>query len=273
MTSAVATQVLPLVAAASAAKELAVVSVHDVATSTQAATEKILLELSRRAVSVCSLLVVPNYHHRGASMEDRQFVRWLHDLQEAGHEIVIHGYFHERPRAEHESWRTKFLTRFYTDGEAEFYDLGYEEALRRIAAARDEFTAAGLKPRGFVAPGWLLGPEAERAACDAGLEYTTRLSSVRDLRRGETVAARSIVYSVRSEWRRKTSVAWNRLLTKFLQSTGLLRLSIHPDDYNYPAVWRQIVDVVRSLGRVRTATTYRDWIVERRLSTTEDSGK
>ena len=31
------------------------------------------------------------------------------------------------------------MTRFYTQNEGEFYDLGYEEALRRITTARDEF--------------------------------------------------------------------------------------------------------------------------------------
>ncbi len=77
-----------------------------------------------------------------------------------------------------ETLRDKFLTRFYTQHEGEFYDLGYDEALRRIASARDEFRAHGLRPRGFVAPAWLLGDEAEHAARDAQMEYTTRLRTV-----------------------------------------------------------------------------------------------
>jgi predicted deacetylase len=266
MTYAVATQALPIVADSSAAREIVVVSIHDVSPLTRSTAEKIRGELNRHGISVCSLLVVPNYHARGASMEDRQFVRWIRDLESAGDEVVIHGYFHKRPRRKCESWRTKFLTRLYTDGEAEFYDLDYDEALRRISAARDEFMAARLVPRGFVAPGWLLSPEAERAARDAGLEYTTRLRSIRDLRFGETVSARSIVYSVRSHWRRGTSMAWNGLLASFLQIAPLLRLSIHPADYNDSAVWRQIIDLIRSLDKTRTATTYRDWIVEHRAS-------
>jgi uncharacterized protein len=266
MTSAAATQVLPILAEASAAKDLAVVSIHDVAPATYVLVDKILAEVNRHGVSVCSLLVVPNYHHRGASVQDRQFVLWLRDLEAVGHEIVLHGYFHERSRREYENWWTKFLTRFYTDGEAEFYDLGYEEALQRISAARDDFVGAGLSPRGFVAPGWLLSEEGERAARDAGLEYTTRLRSVSDLRRDETISAQSIVYSVRSDWRCKASLVWNGLLGQLLRNAPLLRLSIHPNDYNCPAVWRQIVNVVRRFDKARTATTYRDWIAERRVS-------
>ena len=168
MTSAVATQFLPVVAAASATKDYLVVSLHDVAPSTQPIVDKIISELSAKGIRHCSLLVVPDYHHQGASMKDRQFVSWLRNLEAAGHEIVIHGYFHERPRKLRERFLEKLITQFYTQGEGEFYDVGYDEAFRRIKTARDEFRAAGLKPRGFIAPAWLLSAEGERAARDPG---------------------------------------------------------------------------------------------------------
>jgi len=190
MTSAVATQFLPAVAAASATKDYLVVSLHDVAPSTRPLADKILNALSQKGIRHCSLLVVPNYHHQGSSMQDPQFASWLRNLEASGHEIVIHGYFHERPTRPHEGVLEKVVTRLYTQGEGEFYDLDYDEAFRRIKRAREEFQAAGLKPRGFVAPAWLLASEAERAARDAEMEYTTRLATVRDLRSGETFSAR-----------------------------------------------------------------------------------
>src|SRR5256714_1314524 len=265
MTSAVATQFLPVVAAASATKDFLVVSIHDVAPSTQPIVDKILSELSVKGVRHCSLLVVPDYHHQGASMQDRQFVSWLRNLEAAGNEIVIHGYFHERPGPARESLLEKFVTQFYTQGEGEFYDLGYEEAFRRIKTARDEFLAGGLKPRGFVAPAWLLSSQGERAARDAEMEYTTRLRTVRDLRSGETFPARSLVYSVRNSWRRAVSLAWNAALRRALESKSLLRLSIHPPDFSHPTIWRQIVDLISEMDGRRTPTTYQDWIAEQRL--------
>src|SRR5205085_1958321 len=150
-------------------------------------------------------------------------------------EIVIHGYFHERPGRARESFLEKFVTQFYTQGEAEFYDLGYEEAFRRIKTARDEFLAGGLKPRGFVAPAWLLSSEGERAARDAEMEYTTRLRTVRDLRSGETFPARSLVYSVRNSWRRAVSLTWNAALSRIVKGNSLVRLSVHPPDFSHPA--------------------------------------
>jgi len=265
MTSAVATQFLPVVAAASATKDYLVVSLHDVAPSTQPIVDKIISELSAKGIRHCSLLVVPDYHHQGASMKDRQFVSWLRNLEAAGHEIVIHGYFHERPRKLRERFLEKLITQFYTQGEGEFYDVGYDEAFRRIKTARDEFQAAGLKPRGFVAPAWLLSSEAERAARDAEMEYTTRLRIVRDLRSGETFSARSLVYSVRNGWRRAVSLAWNAALSRLLKDRPLIRLSIHPPDFSHPTIWRQIVDLISRMAPIRMPTTYQDWIGEQRL--------
>src|SRR5260370_16540866 len=103
-------------------------------------------------------------------MHDRPFVSWLRNLEAVGHEIVIHGYFHERPTQARETFLEKFITQFYTQGEGEFYDLGYDEAFRRIRAARDEFLAGGLKPRGFVSPTCFLSPDAEPAAPNPAIE-------------------------------------------------------------------------------------------------------
>jgi len=265
MSTIAATEFLPLVATVGAARDFMVISLHDVAPSTRQIINTIISELAHRGVRVCSLLVVPDYHHEGLFTRDRQFVSWLRGLEADGHEIVIHGYFHQRPRRANETLRDQFLTRFYTQNEGEFYDLAYDEALRRIVAARDEFRAHGLKPRGFVAPAWLLSDESERAARDAQMEYTTRLRTVCDLRSGNVFPARTLVYSVRNNWRRGVSCARNATFFRFLKSTSLLRISIHPPDYSHPAIWGQITDLIeRSVGS-RTATTYQEWIAEQRL--------
>lgn len=265
MTGASATSLSSIFALSAEAERAAlVVSIHDVAPVTQVRAEEIISELTHHGVAVCSLLVVPNYHHGGCFIEDRGFVRWLQNLETKGHEIVIHGYFHERPQRSRETVSTKLFTRFYTNNEGEFYDLDYDEALRRISRARDEFASAGLTPRGFIAPAWLLGTPGERAAADAELEYTTRLAAVRDLRSGENYPARTLAYSVRSGWRRTTSLAWNNLLVRQLAEAPLARISIHPPDRDHPEIWDQILRLTDKLMEDRSATTYRDWIAEKR---------
>jgi len=265
MSTIAATEFLPLVATAGAAADSVVVSLHDVAPCTQQITRTIISELSAYGVRVCSILVVPDYHHEGPFARHREFVTWLRALEADGHEIVIHGYFHERPPRTKETLRDKFMTRFYTQNEGEFYDLGYEEALRRITTARDQFRALGLKPRGFIAPAWLLGNEAEQAVRDAELEYTTRLRTVSDLRSESIFSARTLVYSVHNNWRRALSRSWNAALFRLLKTKPLLRISIHPPDYSQPAIWRQILGFISATKSARTPTTYQDWIAEQRL--------
>ena len=265
MDTIAATDFLPLVATAEAAADSVVVSLHDVAPSTQQITGRMISELNAYGVRVCSILVVPDYHHEGPFAKHREFVTWLRGLEADGHEVVIHGYFHERPPQTEETLRDKFMTRFYTRNEGEFYDLGYEEALRRITKARDQFRALGLKPRGFIAPAWLLGTEAEQAVRDAELEYTTRLRTVCDLRSASIFPARTLVYSVHNSWRRALSRNWNAALFRLMKTKPLLRISIHPPDYSQPAIWKQILGFIAATKDARTATSYQDWIAEQRL--------
>jgi hypothetical protein len=264
MSTATATQFLPVVASAGAASNSLVVSIHDIAPENREVIGTIIAQLGRLGVRVSSLLVVPHYHHRKAVSDDPEFLKWLRSLEQQGHEVVIHGYFHSRPRKAAESLRQRLITRIYTQDEGEFFDLPYDEARKRIEKAAGIFTSAGLQPRGFIAPAWLLNPEGERAARDAGMEYTTRLRSVLDLRSGHSFSARSLVYSVRNGWRRSVSLAWNRTLLQTMSDHGLLRLSIHPPDYKFPDIWAQIERFIGEVKETRTATTYRDWIAEQR---------
>ena len=97
MSTIAATEFLPLVATAGAAVDSVVVSLHDVAPRTQQIARTIISELSAHGVRVCSILVVPDYHHESPLAKHREFVTWLRALEADGHEVVIHGYFHERP--------------------------------------------------------------------------------------------------------------------------------------------------------------------------------
>lgn len=252
-------------ATADSRKRSIIVSIHDVAPVTQASAAAILRELSDQGVAVCSLLVVPDYHRLGNSMNNAAFREWLHEAAAAGHEVVIHGYFHQRSRRDGESLRQQLTTRFYTAGEGEFFDASYDVALRLISQAKEEFEYAGFQPRGFIAPAWLLSAAGERAAAAAGMEYTTRLGSIRDFISGETFRSQSMVYSTRSAWRRVSSLIWNSALLRRLEAQPLMRLGIHPPDRTRPALWRQILRHVSEVTQRRTAVTYWKWVHEQRV--------
>lgn len=241
-----------------------VVSLHDVSPRTHGACARMLGELAGLGVARTSLLVIPDHHRRGHFLQDAEFCAWLAEKERAGHEIVTHGYYHERARRDGESTMQKITTRIYTADEGEFFDLDRATARSLVARANAELAQAGLGPRGFIAPAWLLGAEAEAALRELGVEYTTRLASVSDLRSGAEWRSQSLVWSVRAAWRRVVSLAWNAALFRALRGNPLLRVSIHPVDIEHSAIWHQVRRFVSGALADRTATTYGEWIEQQR---------
>jgi predicted deacetylase len=240
-------------------KPALVVSIHDVSPLTRDDAGRMLADLRELGVPCVSLLVVPDHHHRGHFLDDAAFCEWLRAMVAAGHEAVIHGYFHQRGRRANESFADKITTRFYTADEGEFYDIGEDEAFARVTKARGEFRQLGIEPAGFIAPAWLLSDAAERALKSAGIGHTTRLQTVTDLRAGRAHHSQSLVWSVRSGWRRACSLAWNASLFRRLAANPLLRIGLHPPDLHHPAVWRQALRLASRAVAEREAMTYESW--------------
>ena len=239
------------------ARSSLVVSLHDVSPLTRAVFTAMLEELTALGVEFCSLLVIPDHHRHGRMIEDAAFCRWLETLAAQGHELVIHGYFHQRPPQPAENLRERLMTRVYTKGEGEFYDLTKDEAAALLARAKEEFRQlAAPPPTGFIAPAWLLGTAAAEAVREAGFRYTTYLSGVEDCRTGEFIASQSLVYSCRNAWRRACSLAWNAALCRRLRAAPLLRLALHPPDFHHAAIWRQVRRIVSQARNGRTVSTY-----------------
>lgn len=241
-----------------------IVSLHDVSPRTRAACARILDGLASQGVARAALLVIPDHHRRGHFLADAEFCAWLVEMERAGHEIVAHGYYHQRARREGESPMQKIATRVYTAGEGEFFDLDRATARALVARANAELTQAGLTPHGFIAPAWLLGAEAEAALRGLEVEYTTRLATLHDLRRGVEWRSQSLCWSVRAAWRRAVSLAWNAALFRALRSNPLLRIAIHPVDIGHPAIWRQVRGLIARALRDRVPSTYWEWIEQQR---------
>jgi len=221
-------------------------------------------ELQSIGVPRLSLLVIPDHHGRGHFLEARDLCAWLKDRAAEGHEIVTHGYFHRRKRREKEGLVQQMTTRIYTADEGEFYDIDRAQAKDLVERANSELRHAGLQPRGFIAPAWLLSDEGESALRDAGCEYTTRLRTVSDLKTGEVHNSQSLCWSVRAAWRRVMSLAWNAALYQKLNDQPLLRISVHPVDIDHTSIWPQIRRLISDACTSRTPMTYLEWITAQR---------
>ena len=235
-----------------------IVSIHDVSPLTRVRVAEMLEDLARAGIHRTSLLVIPDHHHKAMIGEDAEFCDWLRPLK-VRHEVVLHGYYHKRAKMRESGWWQTLVTEHYTAGEGEFFDLSEVQAKVRLEKAKMEFAAQGFHPTGFIAPAWLLGPEAEEAVRKAGFLYTTRLQNFKDLRTGREDASQSLVWSVRSGWRRAVSLRWNAYLAGRLEKNPLLRVGLHPPDWDHPAIKRQILGLIEAARVRREVVAYEDW--------------
>ncbi len=246
----------------SPAKSL-IVSLHDAHPGSRAVIAGQVQFLAEYGITRSSILVVPDFHHQGLVSADQKFCGEISAFQHAGHEIVLHGYYHDRRDAPPERLATLFWTRLYTSREAEFLDLPPEIARERIEAGRALFQALGWRTRGFIAPAWLMAEGLTKLLAEMGFSFTTRLGEIVPLFPGadRTIRSQSLCYSTRAGWRRGASLAWNKHLYGRLRKTQLVRLSLHPRDLEFPRIRRQVDQILRaSLKRGFQPTTYGDYV-------------
>jgi predicted deacetylase len=240
-----------------------IVSLHDAHPGTHAQIAAQIAFLAEHGVNQSSILVVPEFHHATSLRIDPAFCASVTQWQEAGHEIVLHGYYHDRLESPRESLATLFWTRLYTNREAEFLDLPLDQARARLEKGRAIFEACGWRSGGFVAPAWLMAEGLPNLLAEMGFAYTTRLREIIPLRPGlnRLVASQSLCYSTRAAWRRFASAAWNRHLFGRLRNTNLIRLSLHPRDLEFPLPRRQIGQILRAALKLGyQPTTYAAYV-------------
>ncbi len=230
------------------------VSIHDVAPATWAGCRTLTQAVADVDPALpVTLLVVPDYHGRGSDVP-AWYRNWLTARVGQGDEVALHGYTHldDAPVTTIAGYVRR---RCYTAGEGEFAAVSRECAMRKIAFGDAWCAKQGLRPRGFVAPAWLMSRGAWEALPAFDFTYTTTLGRFHLLREQRSIRAQSLVYSARSPWRRWTSRQWNTLLAARLRDAPLVRLSLHPADAQYPDLVDHLQRTLDELRHMRRAYT------------------
>ncbi len=236
------------------------VVLHDVAPATWDAYVPLLRELDARGAIPLTLLVVPDYHHDGGIEEHPQFRRAIEQRLERGDEVVAHGYHHldEAPLGANPLERLK--RRVYTRGEGELAALSEHAASRLLETAASALERLGWPLGGFVAPAWLLSPGARAALQHSRFAWTSTRTQVVRLPDWNAVETPSLVWSVRSAWRRAVSKRCNESWLKHAEQRPLLRLGLHPPDLGYPEVARWWLGTLEQALDNRPAMTKGAWV-------------
>lgn len=241
-----------------------VVSFHDLHPGTRTECQRFLDGLAKLGVKNISLLVVPRWHGARPIHEDETFTKWVQLLAGAGHDVCLHGFFHQADSVTGGPLQ-RFMGRIYTNSEGEFFQISRGEAQRRVADGLEILARQGGFPVvGFTPPAWLINDEARAALVDAGLHYTTTFSGVDLLQRDRQLSAPTIVYSCRNAWRRFVSRIWVRFWSWRNRNAEILRIAAHPGDFADPKVEASLFERIRcALESGRKSTTYRDLVTPR----------
>jgi len=218
-----------------------IVSLHDFHPGSCEAIRDQIEFLHELGVDRLSILVIPKYHMGKHLNEDQAALKLLDERQEAGDELVVHGYYHyvKDPRAGNFFWN-----RLYTNRESEFMDLSDGEVRHRIQLGLDIWESRGWKASGFIAPAWLMPKKQDAILRKLGFRYTNRLRTISLLQKKKEIEAPSLCYSTRSGWRRQLSLTWNQALFNRLRKGSVIRLSLHPTDLTHEPIRQQIREIL-----------------------------
>ena len=231
------------------------VSLHDVAPATWPACRQLLDALDTVAPIPVTLLLVPDYHHRGSLDKDAAFCRAIEQCLARGDEIALHGYYHLDEGPPPGSVWQHLRRGVYTAGEGEFSALSVSVARARLEQGLELMHRLRWPVAGFVPPAWLMSTGAWEALHDLPFGYTSNQRAWFRLPTRERITSYCLVYSVRSAWRRWASQQANAQLVKGMQNNKLLRLGLHPADAAYTDVVRGWQQLLKLALQDRTAMT------------------
>jgi predicted deacetylase len=207
------------------------VAIHDVEPATFERCALIRDWLADHGIDRATLLVIPAPDLHPFFQRRPDLAAWLLDCRDRGDAVAQHGFQHRRAGAPRR-------------GGAEFAGLDPEATRASIAAGRRVLTLAGVEPRGFVAPAYAYTPALRRELAGGFDWWATLLRLV-----GRDRAALSPALSLR-----RSPLA---VRAGAFAAGRLLRLDLHPADFDHPRHVLAVESVLRGAGR-RAAVTYDD---------------
>ncbi len=244
------------------------VAMHDVAPFHRQRLERAEALLAAWGVKKVLYLLVPNYHGAQRADHDPRFLAWCRRPRPFDVQWFLHGYFHlcvggSLRTAELESPANRArITGALPAGsprsdESEFARLSVEVNRERLQSGRAVFRRClGMEPAGFVAPKWMGNRNLDLALDELGFEWTEDDRSIHAIRAGRKFSAPAITWATRSWWRKQSSLWGCPLLAALWQRTPLVRIALHPFDFDHPAVVASIARIVDKALSTRRQAFY-----------------
>jgi len=208
-------------------------------------------------------LFIPDYHNLTATLPPEELAAyrsWIHQKRTIPIQWVLHGYSHLETSVTHVP-RTapvaKLKRRFLTAGEAEFLSLDRQSTCMRIQQGIAAFEShLDTPPTGFVAPAWLFKKNLITCLKELGFLFTEDHNRVYFLAHDQQLRAPVITWATRTSMRKYSSVALCPLLSRVWSNHNVIRIAIHPYDFDHPSTVNSIRRVIKTVTKGRRQVFY-----------------
>jgi predicted deacetylase len=216
------------------------------------------LERMRRAEAVfrdlgvakIAYLLVPEYHGGYPCADSPEFIAWCRETRPFRVDWHLHGYHHlETPDAggASASGGDAFKRKFLTAGEGEFLALDAASQRLKLEKGREVFRKClGADPEGFVAPAWLFNAALPSTLKGMGFLNTEDHRRMYQVQTGKSIASPVITWATRTVLRKYGSLVVCPALSRLWSKEPVLRVAMHPFDFDHPSTVANIRSV---LGR------------------------
>lgn len=232
-------------------------ALHDVTPFHLRRIERAEACFARWGITKATYLFIPDYHGEHPA-KTPEFAAWCRRERPFAVDWFLHGYYHRECATTRDPAEVRSVDELQRSaGEGEFVALDETAAELRLQRGRQVFAEClGQSPRGFVAPRWSLRPSLWPLLIRHGFRWSETSSEIVDLPTGRRRPSPVITWATRTPLRKVTSLVGVPLLRRWWNGTPLLRIAVHPFDFDHPATVRSIERTIAAAVRARRQVSY-----------------
>lgn len=233
------------------------ISLHDVTPAHWDRVRAAEALFERLGVDRVMYLLVPDYHHEWDIRRFADFRTWCRAPRAFQIQWFLHGYVHRADLSLSSALADRLKQQWLTAGEGEFLSLDACEIRKRLQAGVDAFEdAVGVRPDGFVPPAWLANANLAPALKSARITFTEDHRRIHDLARGRAIECPVITWATRTPLLKYGSLVMCPALFRRWRHHPVLRVALHPTDFNHTVTVRSVEALLRRALRTATPSAY-----------------
>ncbi len=226
-----------------------IVSIHDIHQGNFQQAQAIISNMPSSRIDKAAIFFVPRYHGHSPLETQPDFISWLRQKHEAGHELFLHGFHHAASESifKHQganpfdghrrSIKGQFVNRFLTSYEGEFCGLDLVESHQILDYAVNDTRVLGFDISGVALPAWY-GRVSRVFAAKKGFRFYETRFNIHNLKTGQRCMVLPVSWlGGKGAGRIINTIMWK--ISHHLPGQ-YLRLAIHPRDMRSAVLQQRI---------------------------------